>query len=193
MQYHIPAWAQLPNAVCSIFRYEENSAAGKLSGQVVKLGGQVWKDYYSSTDVRGDGFFVFFGHFAPTNEPFMCGRDVPGYIVERVQVNPAPYPHYGHAADFSWIAGELVKYGPPTCSSLDCGCSLVLYDQGGIQMQLAGAAWSDYQYQYTSTVHEEAFFVLFGHPARPGELYPLCAGDRSPGYIVDRVQANPTP
>ncbi len=193
MQYHIPSWSQLPDAGCSVFRYEESSAKGKLSGQVVKLGGQVWKDYYSSTDVRGDGFFVFFGHFAPANEPFMCGRDVPGYIVERVQVNPAPYPRYGHAADFSWIAGQVKKMVNLAGTCYGCECAILYYEEKGSRVQMDGEGWRTYWLNNHGAYDiADKYLVLFGHFAQPGEMARVCMLDHTaPVYIVDQVQANP--
>jgi len=72
---------------CSLFMYEKSGTHAQLAGG--------WFTLYASkaqTDIN-DLPLAVFGHLAHTGEPFgKCDLDqeAPGYIVERVQVNPLP-------------------------------------------------------------------------------------------------------
>jgi hypothetical protein len=197
MVVHIPSWAQLPDAGCSIFRYGESSTEAPLSGQVVKLGGSVWEDYYASKKGRGDVFFVFFGHIAAESDQFICDRNVPGYIVERVQVNPAPYPLYGYAEDFSWVVGQITELGDLAGTCWGCDCAILAYGTQDARVQMDGSGWRTYwlnNHAASSAGLIGKHLVLFGHLAQPGEAARVCVRDRTaPVYIVDQVQENLTP
>jgi hypothetical protein len=97
-------------------------------------------------------------------------------------VPPAAYPPRGHAADFSWIAGQVIT------TRIQGGCVYVQYDSGSGQVSPNGEAWSTALTNGTAV--DGASVVLFGHLAQPGEPHEMCPGQ---AYLVDRVQANPAP
>lgn len=99
------------------------------------------------------------------------------------------YPRFGHAADFSWIAGQVEFHIEHWSSLPEAGCSIFKYEEGGAEVNIDGKAWRDYYNKYH--VQEGDFFVVFGHPASSGEKL-MCIRS-TPGYIVDRVQASPKP
>ena len=94
----------------------------------------------------------------------------------------AAYPPRGHAADFSWVAGQVVF------TRIQGGCIYVSYDTNGGQVSPNGEAWG--AALANGTVTDGASVVLFGHMTLPGEPHEMCPG---PAYTVDRVQANPAP
>ncbi len=99
------------------------------------------------------------------------------------------YPRFGHAPDFSWIAGQVQLHVPPDCSRPDCGCSIFRYQESSIRVQLAGPGWP-----YSTVarqVHTGAVLVIFGHMAHFDEPFSKCGVDTNvPGYIIEQVQVN---
>lgn len=102
------------------------------------------------------------------------------------------YPQYGHAADFSWIAGEMLWYSLPGLTSMDSGCSVLQYDgkEAAFQLNFPGEGRP---YRQPGIMRKGGKFVFFGRPARPEEPAWLCIADNAPIYYVDRVQVNPVP
>jgi hypothetical protein len=100
------------------------------------------------------------------------------------------YPRYGHAADFSWIAGKIDVYAGPCISFPECGCALFRYEETGTHLQLGplvrvGRALAALQSK------RESYIVAFGHPAGPGEDAGTCDTDpNAQGYIVTQMQVN---
>ncbi|HMA35274.1 MAG TPA: hypothetical protein VKY74_12465 [Chloroflexia bacterium] len=90
-----------------------------------------------------------------------------------------PYPAMGHAADFSWVAGQVLF------TRIQGGCDYVVYDASGTRFTPVGSAWD--AALASGPAQNGANVILFGHKAGPGEPVPMCM---APGYIVDRVQAN---
>jgi len=102
----------------------------------------------------------------------------------------AQYPLYGHADDFSWIAGQLIMQTPSECLAQTCGCSILLYDKSGTIVQLDGPGWL--AYEDTHLVTESASLVVIGHLASSNEPFYRCiAQPDAPGYIVDKVEEHP--
>ena len=93
---------------------------------------------------------------------------------------PVAYPPQGHAPDFSWVAGQVLR------TRIQGGCTYVVYDNSGGMVSPGGAAWA--AAQESGVAAEGTLVVLFGHIAAPGEPHEMCPGQ---AYIVDRVQANP--
>jgi hypothetical protein len=106
------------------------------------------------------------------------------------------YPLYGHAPDFSWVAGKLER-DPRKC--MGCGCINIIYaysvdpqaDQlkKGVRIEPYGPAMFDVaELGLTSS----RLLVVFGHLDRPIESEPgetlTCA---KPRYFVERVHTNP--
>lgn len=104
-----------------------------------------------------------------------------GYFEIEHIPNPASYPSRGHAADFSWVAGEVQM------TRIQSGCTFVRYSETE-HVQPVGASWD--AAETAGQVRSGSYVVLFGHLARPGELVPQCPAQ---AYIVDRVQANTAP
>jgi hypothetical protein len=106
-----------------------------------------------------------------------------GYFPAGGAACPAPaataYPPQGHAADFSWVAGQVIH------TRIQSGCTYVTYDNNGGQVNPNGEGWG--AAQDAGLTAEGASVVLFGHLAQPGEPHEMCPGQ---AYIVDRVQAN---
>ncbi len=117
----------------------------------------------------------------------LLGRD----LARRQGYFDGTYPRFGHAPDLSWIAGQVLLHVPPICMGLECGCSIVRYDQNDSRVQLDGGGWQDIK--YTGQIHEGIFLTLFGHPARTDEPFRVCPVDPQPGYLVDRAQVSHTP
>ncbi len=93
----------------------------------------------------------------------------------------APYPAFGHAADFAWIAGQV------NVTKIQGGCTYLSYGQGdgGEQIFVGGDGWMT---AATAGVAKNgAFVVVFGHRAGPTDPHEMCPGT---AYLVDRVQDN---
>ncbi len=112
-----------------------------------------------------------------------------GYTVSAMQPNPnAPggtplgtYPRMGHAADYSWIAGQV------GFTRIQGGCTFIYYDNGA-SVQPIDQGWS-YALR-AGQITQGANVVVFGHMAGPDEPAPVCPAK---AYVVDRVQANSSP
>jgi hypothetical protein len=113
------------------------------------------------------------------------------------------YPKYGHAPDFSWIAGRFIadyRFCTP------CGCDLVRYGtdaphiwHGKLSVEPLGPVWDATSATYLSRRHlpigpdsirEREFVVLFGHRPSAAEPSPSC---RTDGYIVEAARKNMGP
>ncbi len=92
------------------------------------------------------------------------------------------YPAFGHAEDFSWIAGQVVV------TLIQGGCVYVHYGDSRDQVQPIGPGWDSVAAGPLAA--QGAQVVLFGHWAAPTDPHPQCPGRN---YLVDRVQANPQP
>lgn len=106
-----------------------------------------------------------------------------GYFgAETGTLPPAAYPRYGHAPDFSWIAGQVIV------TRIQSGCTFVRYDANDVTAQIApnGDGWATAE--ANNLAPHESYVVVFGHFAQPGEPYEMCPTGRP--YIVDRVQMN---
>jgi len=90
------------------------------------------------------------------------------------------YPAFGHAGDFTWIAGQVAV------TRIQGGCVFVHYGDAGDQVQPIGAGWDTVAAGPLGA--QGAQVVLFGHWANPTDPHPQCPGRN---YVVDRVQANP--
>jgi hypothetical protein len=125
----------------------------------------------------------------------LLGRE----LAERKSYFAGAYPLYGHAADFSWISGKLVLYGPREGACGTCSCSILQYGEDitrfdGIRFQFAGEIWWRNGVTNFKGNVEGTNLVAWGRPAAMGEAYLHCAGDPdAPGYFVDHVLVNPLP
>jgi hypothetical protein len=92
----------------------------------------------------------------------------------------APYPAFGHAPDYSWIAGQVMV------TRIQGGCTYVRYGAGAGDEQVApgGAGWAGADPALTQ---DGALVVIFGHIAGEGEPHEMCPGR---AFIVDRMQDN---
>lgn len=93
----------------------------------------------------------------------------------------SPYPAFGHADDFSWLAGQV------NVTLIQGGCIYVRYggtDPGTDQVSVQGEGWSAADPALTK---DGALVVIFGHFAGDTEPREMCPGR---AYIVDRVQDN---
>jgi hypothetical protein len=112
---------------------------------------------------------------------------------------PGGYPLFGHAPDFSWVAGRIEAwYQPPDCS-YDCGCALLRYGEDGppaatlIQLHNARA--------HETTLGRPApagvYRVVFGHKvdftSGTPEAVRVCSFDPVvPPYTLNGMAVNPT-
>ena len=93
----------------------------------------------------------------------------------------APYPAFGHAPDFSWIAGQV------DVTRIQGGCTYIRYDPGstgGDQVFPDGDGWANTPPALTA---HGALVVVFGHFAGASEPHQMCPGR---AFVVDRVQDN---
>jgi len=91
---------------------------------------------------------------------------------------PAAGLRFGHAADFSWIAGQVAY------TRIQGGCTFVSYGDS-LNVQPIGPGWvpgAD-----NATTADGAYVILYGHLAGPNEPAPMCP---APAYVVDRVVLN---
>jgi hypothetical protein len=91
------------------------------------------------------------------------------------------YPRFGHAADFSWIAGQV------SITRIQGGCVFLNYGDN-TNVQPIGDGWA--AAQNAGLVQQGQFVVVFGHMAGPNEPRPMCP---SPAYVIDRAMANTNP
>jgi hypothetical protein len=121
-------------------------------------------------------------------------------------VSVTPYPRYGHAPDFSWVAGQIIDQ-----HSHQSGCLYIAYNDITAP-PLTNPAWVVPSGPGGSTIFNYlartgTFVVVFGHLDRQG-----ATGDEStrvalassidlaathacygPIYIIDHVELVPTP
>ncbi len=105
------------------------------------------------------------------------------------------YPLYGHAADFSWIAGHI--FSPSPCVGLQCNCPRLLFQYKGTvskTVELAGPGLI--ATQQSGELRSDEPIVVFGRYAVRSEIPLFCPmggdfGARPAGYIADRIQMNP--
>jgi hypothetical protein len=98
------------------------------------------------------------------------------------------YPQYGHAADFSWISGNLLPQ--KGCPTPECVCTFYSQpDNTSLRVTPVGPPYN--------TAHREGIIlgypqliVIFGHLAQPGESVPTTVCPY-PKYLVSQVQRNP--
>ncbi|MDQ6695389.1 MAG: hypothetical protein M3014_13400 [Chloroflexota bacterium] len=113
----------------------------------------------------------------------MAGCPAHGYTVTSLRQNTSPpggYPRFGHAPDFSWIAGQV------SFTKIQGGCPFIRYDAAGTSVQPIGQGWSD----ASSHLTQGAYVVAFGRMAGPNDVVPVCPAK---GYMVERIEANPAP
>ncbi len=96
--------------------------------------------------------------------------------------NAGTYPAFGHAADFSWIAGKVVV------TKIQGGCTYIQYSQTGDRFVPTGDGWT--QAEGAGLAQDGVAVVAFGHPAAPTDPVPVCG---APGYIVTSAQPNMQP
>ncbi|HUS15981.1 MAG TPA: hypothetical protein VM536_13325, partial [Chloroflexia bacterium] len=92
---------------------------------------------------------------------------------------PAAGTRFGHAADWSWVAGQVA------ITRIQGGCIFVTYGANGLNVQPTGPGWvpsAD-----NGTTANGAYVILYGHLAGPDEPVPMCP---APAYVVDRVVLN---
>jgi hypothetical protein len=99
------------------------------------------------------------------------------------------YPAYGHAADYSWLAGYVSLYEPGGCMFPSCGCSLFRYGDADSRAQLNQP--DGYQYFFSEKLQSKVPQVVFGRLAHSGELTHRCNVDGAPIYYVAALQDNP--
>jgi hypothetical protein len=102
------------------------------------------------------------------------------------------YPGFGHAADFSWIAGHMTIYDYSWSSGPAAGCALVQYGTGGevAQLNLPGGG------AYTARTWERKQpIVIYGSLAQQGEgTYQCNVPPQALTYYVEHdLQFNPAP
>ncbi len=94
---------------------------------------------------------------------------------------PGAYPRFGHAADYSWIAGQVM------ITRIQGGCVFINYGDNNI-VQPIGDGWA--AAQSAGLVKEGQAVVVFGHKAGPNDPHPMCPAQ---DYVVDRAVANTNP
>lgn len=92
------------------------------------------------------------------------------------------YPHYGHASDFSWIAGSL--FPVRLCVALECTCALFAYGSGVMNPVFRITQETNARLQPNIPL------VFFGKISDATEQLPECRNSK--GYLVMRIQENPT-
>ncbi len=109
------------------------------------------------------------------------------------------YPTYGHAPDFSWVAGQF-NYVNSYCWS--CGCDFIRYiprnasepiRSPGTLVVPVGPVWEDFLHRRESQpniISHLSFVVAFGHPQGSTIVSGECK-DSSDAYYVERAQTNP--
>jgi len=90
------------------------------------------------------------------------------------------YPRHGHAANFSWITGQVQPN--QACAAPVCQCNFV----SDIRVQPLGPGWT--QALRAGKANPRAFVVVFGRLAVPGDPTDVCP---APGYLAEQVQSNP--
>lgn len=159
-------------------------AADQYNNQLALLPGASW----NLADVKDGEWVVVYGQPESGTAP-APGCAAHGYTVATLQPNPnatggtvpAAYPSMGHAADYSWIAGQV------GFTRIQGGCTFIYYDNEA-SVQPFGQGWS--AALAAGQVTQGAYIVAFGHMAGPNEPAPMCPAK---AYVVDQVRTNPTP
>ncbi|MGI8586069.1 MAG: hypothetical protein ACR2M0_00035 [Chloroflexia bacterium] len=104
------------------------------------------------------------------------------------------YPRFGHAADWSWVAGQIELYLLPG-GCMPCGCSLFRIDETGTHFQLDPGVR-----EVGSAIARRALLapyphaVIFGRLAKSNEYGHSCLEDwHATEYLVESIQLNPAP
>ncbi len=108
------------------------------------------------------------------------------------------YPRYGHAVDFSWVAGLMTRYAAYSCLLPECGCSILRYQgqNNDPRVQLEGEIWRRYQWKESPGLlgFLGKYFTVFGHLASPGEEDNHCVYDHAAQvYVVHSVHESVVP
>lgn len=101
------------------------------------------------------------------------------------------YPQYGHAADFSWLAGKLKIYGDPAFfGQTNPPCAVILHDLPDARVQLNRDGESARLPPSQLAIGQA--LVFFGAPAPPEYQGTICSADKTaPIYIITNSQKNP--
>ncbi|MGI8588201.1 MAG: hypothetical protein ACR2M0_11020 [Chloroflexia bacterium] len=93
------------------------------------------------------------------------------------------YPPFGHAADFSWISGQV------TYTRIQGGCTFIRYGTANDELvQPDGPGWNPSA--DNAATANGAHVILFGHFNYPGQPSQVCPAR---AYWVDHIQLNNTP
>jgi hypothetical protein len=99
----------------------------------------------------------------------------------------ASYPVFGHADDFSWIAGQVMV------TRIQGGCTYLQYADpradvppDAAQVHVSGQGWA--AAEQAGVAANGAFVVAWGRLAAAGDPQEMCPGR---AYIIDRVEPNP--
>jgi hypothetical protein len=103
-----------------------------------------------------------------------ANRGAPRFYPPQSSGGPTVYPKEGHAADYSWVAGQVAF------TRIQGGCIFVRAN--GESFAPNGPGWD------VSSVNNGDYVVIFGHIAGPNEPREICPGGKP--YIVDRMQKN---
>ncbi len=120
-------------------------------------------------------------------------------LAERKSYFAGVYPPYGHAADFSWVSGKLILFGPMQGACYTCGCSLLQYGDENTRFQLGGNAWWYEKIGNYDGVRQAGIsLVVWGKPlladaGYTGESIFGCPPYHVAIYIVNQVQINLAP
>ncbi len=110
------------------------------------------------------------------------------------------YPYFGHAPDYSWVAGRYIT-DTRDCPYPKCGCGNIHYaysvdpqvdrDKKGTRIRPYGPSWWDVP---ELGLDSSRRVVVFGHLDRPIEAEAEGTGTcEKPAYFVERAQTNPSP
>jgi hypothetical protein len=103
-----------------------------------------------------------------------ANKGAPGYYPPPSGVHNV-YPKEGHAADYSWVAGQVAF------TRIQGGC--VFVRENGESFAPEGMGWD------STKLKQGDYVVILGHIAGPDEPHQICPGGRP--YIVERTVLNP--
>ncbi len=100
------------------------------------------------------------------------------------------YPSYGHAVDFSWVAGEDRQTDGRAC--LGCGCLSIMYmlNKSALDASLVLSNITAAEFKRSGPEPYTSFYVLFGSISGDPGISISCG---QPVYSVARAQQNPAP
>ncbi len=101
-----------------------------------------------------------------------------------------PYPLYGHAADFAWIAGQVVVNIDSGTLPPGTGIALFRYAKDGQEIVLRSPDQGDIRFENWPP-KLGAYVVLFGHIGKPGEPCGVRDINQTPCYFPVRIGENP--